>query len=500
MRLALLTFLVGCANTSGVRARASSLETEAESCESFGAFEERLATVRQQLSTAPGDDLVPASTALSSARRRCAEATVAGLFERQEKLGRDDAAREVQALTAALGADETLRLLRSRWGDGAETFASEVALAAFKPGPTPAQPTPTEPIDPSPRPSLPGPEAFGEGPACLRLSTMKAAECLGQWRRDGADDAAFEPSLATFVRQAREAVTASSEEARAEQVATLLQALAQPRGRPVLEPLFKDLERSAEVLLGRARSLHSARRVEEAASTVRPLLLLDAERRRAEPFIAAASSKHERLAQEAGQRVLAARVHRHLAGWFRREAMPAPRLEPGRWSDARWDCPLRKPPLPPLADGVAARLVVRCRTTANTPPSQPADPSLRTFELEASLKKVRIDAEVNLVCGGAPSSTRLTVEELQLDDDVPADDTRPHPLSAPLERFVEATQRACVEGARVAAAQDCRRDELSPLDRTQLFTRWALRLGDWPRCYADWFRATYGVPPPPLGT
>jgi len=493
--------LGGCVTAAGnVRERATRLEAEAEQCESFATFEPRLAQERDALvATARGEDLVPASQSLSRARARCAATTIDGLFERQERQGRSAAVAEVNALTRALGPDETTRLLRAKWGHDADGFLAEVALSGFAPGPTPEQPAPKEPVAPKrDTPTLPGDEHFGEGASCLRRPTVEAASCLAEWRRDGAEEKDLEVSLHALVVRVQREEKLLDDDARAALLGDVLRALALPRERVALTPLFDDLGRMTDKLLARAEALSGAGKVEPAAMVVRPLLLVDESRRRVEPFVQAASRKHTQLSLDAKSLNLAAQVHRYLAAWFLGADAPVPSLEPGQWSDAQWVCQLPKPTLPRLDDGVSARVVARCRELPK-PESQPVDPSMRTFELEASLPRVRIDADVSITCGGKTMSGHLTADEVVLDTSATTlDNTRPHRLDGPLRTLVAKAAKDCRAQTQREVAEDCARLPKSSLEVTQTFTRHALRLGEWPGCYEKSFTALYGRPPPPV--
>jgi hypothetical protein len=495
-------FLSACVTTSGsVRDRAARLEAEAAQCESFSSFEPRLAQERDALvATARGEDLVPASQALSKARAQCAGATIDGLFERQEKRGRSAAVAEIDALTRALGPDETTRLLRAKWGHDADGFLAEVTLSGFAPGPTPAQPAPKEPLAPRrDTPTLPGDEHFGEGASCLRRPTVEAAACLAEWRRDDAPEQDLEVSLRALVARVQREEKVLDDDARAALLGDVLRAVALPREHAALTPLFDDLGRMTDRLLVRAEALRVSGKVETAAMVVRPLLLVDESRRRVEPFAQAASRRHTQLSLDAKSLTLAAQVHRYLAAWFLGVDAPAPSLEPGQWGAAQWVCQLPQPTLPPLDEGVSARIVARCRELPKTQAQQPVDPSMRTFELEASLPRVRIDADVSITCGGKTTSERLTADELVLDTSTTTlDNTRPHRLDGPLRALVAKATKACREQTQREVAVDCARLPNSSLELTQTFTRHALRLGEWPGCYARWFTSSYGRPPPPL--
>lgn len=494
--------LCACVTASGsVRERATRLEAEAEHCESFSSFEPKLAAERDALvATARGEDLVPASQSLSKARARCAATTIDGLFERQEQKGRSAAVAEVNALTRALGPDETTRLLRAKWGHDADGFLAEVALSGFAPGPTPDQPAPNEPVAPKrDTPTLPGDEHFGEGASCLRRPTVEAASCLAEWRRDGAEEKELEVSVRALVVRVQREEKLLDDDARAALLGDVLRSLALPREHVALTPLFEDLGRMTDKLLTRAEALSVAGKVEPAAIVVRPLLLVDESRRRVEPYVQAASQKHTQLSLDAKSLTLAAQVHRYLAAWFLGADAPVPSLEAGQWSDAQWVCQLPKPTLPPLDDGVSARIVARCRELPKTETQQPVDPSMRTFEFEASLPRVRIDADVTITCGGKTTSEHLTADELVLDTSTTTlDNTRPHRLDGPLRTLVAKAAKDCRAQTEREVAVDCARLPKSSLELTQTFTRHALRLHEWPTCYEKFFTSLYGRPPPPL--
>lgn len=482
---------VGCAAVTA-RQRAERLEADAANCDSFAAFDDTLDRERTALNDARGEDLVPASRALSAARKRCATAVIDSLFSLQESRGREAAVTEVQALTRAFGADVTLSRLRERWGTGADAFVADVTLAASRPGPTPAQPKPTEPTARPAPPSMPGAESFGDGPSCLRRPTREAATCLGDWGREAPDQHLFDSAVKALVERVKKESRELDVAAAATLNGNVLFALGVPRGNAAVEPLFVELSRQADQLLALARRETEAGHDEAAARIVRPLLFTDATRRRAEPFALVASRKHAALATEAAHRTHAAQVHRRLSAWFMGLDAPAPSLEPGRWSDARWDCAVRKPTFPTLPGGFAGRLTARCKV----PRTETKDSEVQALEpLESSTPRVRIDADVTITCGGDSSSQRLSVEELLLDHD-DGTSSRPHALDGPLSRLIAEATTRCQASAKKEAEAACAK-EMESLDRTQLETRVALRLGRWPACFVNWFTNTYGVSPSP---
>lgn len=492
--------LAACVSTSGsVRARAASLEAESATCDSFATFEARLAKEREALdATAPAEALVPASQALARARKRCAATTIDGLFERQRQKGREAAVVEVNALTRALGADETTRALQAKWGHDADGFLAEVELSGFTPGPTPEQPAPKEPEGPRHVPTLPGEEHFGEGASCLRRPSREAATCLADWRREGASDAELDATLKAFASRVLKEAQWLDDEPRAVLLGDVLRGLALPQERAPLGPLFEALARLTEQLLTKARALAEQGQVELAASLVRPLLVVDASRRRVEPLSQAASRRHSQLEHDAQSLTLAAQLHRHLAAWFLGVDAPLPSLAPGRWDAAQWGCQLPRPTLPPLSGGVSGRLLGRCRQLPKAEEKQ-VDPSMRTFDLEASLPRFRVDADVSLTCGGKTTTQRLTVDEVLLDSGVSdLEPARPQRLDGPLAALVASVYAACREHTTREVRVDCARLGGEPLEVTQRFTRHALRLGEWPPCFERWFSSRYGVPPPAL--
>lgn len=497
----LVVFAAGCASTSGdVRARAATLETQAPACESFGAFEARLAKERKALDTAPGDALVPASQSLSNARRSCAKAVIDRLFELQQAKGREAAVSEVEALTKALGGDETTALLRARWGREADGFLAEVMLSGFVVGPTPEQAAPNEPTRPkTAEPKLPGDESFGEGAACLRRSSAEAASCLATWRRDGADETEHRKAVEQLVSRVMKELKLLEDDARAVLVGDVLRGLALPKERSELAPLFSQLASLTDVLVKRAEALSAKGENGRAAVLVRPLLVVDESRRRVEPFCATASLEHSRLATEAKQRVHAAQVHRALSAWFLGKEVTPPSFEPGRWDDMRWSCRLAKPALPKLPDGVSARLLARCRDLPKQNSQEHLDPSMRTNDFEASLPRVRVDADVTLTCGGKVTTKRLTADEVLIDPSTPdLEGSRLQAIEGALQVLVLETEKQCRSESEREVAVECARLGGDPLEVTQAFTRHALRLGAWPACFSAWFEKRYGVQPPSL--
>lgn len=496
-----LVVCAGCASTSAdVRARAASLEVQAPACESFGAFEARLAKERKALDTAPGDALVPASQSLSKARRACAKAVIDRLFELQQAKGREAAVGEVEALTKAFGADETTALLRARWAREADGFLAEVMLSGFAVGPTPEQAAPTEPTRPNTAdPKLPGDESFGEGAACLRRTSAEAASCLAAWRRDGADEAGHRKAVEQLVARVTKELKLLEDDGRAVLVGDVLRGLALPKERSELAPLFGQLASLTDVLVKRAEALSAKGENGRAAVLVRPLLVVDESRRRVEPFCATASLEHSRLATEARQRVHAAQVHRAVSAWFLGKEVTPPSFEPGRWDDTRWTCRLAKPALPKLPDGVSARLLARCRDLPKQNSQEHLDPSMRTNDFEASLPRVRVDADVTLTCGGKVTTKRLTADEVLIDPSTPdLEGSRLQAIEGALQVLVLETEKQCRGESEREVAVECARLGGDPLDVTQAFTRHALRLGAWPVCFSAWFEKRYGVQPPAL--
>ncbi|MBL8923138.1 MAG: hypothetical protein JNJ54_30085 [Myxococcaceae bacterium] len=492
--------LLACVTGSAdVRARAKALEQDAPACPSFVEFEQVLARERRALDAAPGADLVPASQALSNARKRCAQATIDGLFERQQRSGRGAAAAEVEALARALGRDEAVRVLRARWGADADGFLGELESAAFSPGPTPAQPPPQEPVSPAHTPEPPGADAFGEGAACLRRPSAEAARCVADWRRDGAEEQELDAAVARLVARVRQETKLLDDEGRAALLGDVLRGLALPRERAVLAPLFADLAKLTDVLAKRAEGLSARGQPERAAALVRPLLLVDESRRRVEPFALEASQKHVTLATEAKQRAHAAQLHRWFAAWFLGKDAPLPALDVSAWSVASWVCQLPQPALPRLPAGMGGRLVGRCRQLPK-PEQRELDPALRTFDLEASLPRVRVDVDVTLTCGGRTTTKRLTTDEVLVEQGLTPDveSTRPGVLDTQVVTLVGSAEKACAATVADEAARECQRLDGDPLDVTQSFTRHALRLSAWPACFQTWFLQRYGVPLPAL--
>lgn len=492
--VAFCVLTLGCVTTTALT-RADRLEQQSGECTSFIEFDEQLRLEREGLTQqTPGAELVPASRALSTARRRCARTTVEQLFERQQAAGREVAVAEVQALTRAFGADETLKLLRAKWGAGADVFIADVALAASRPGPTPEQPAPVEPTVRPAAPQMPGPERFGEGQACLRRPTLEAASCLGAWRAEVPDPIQLEVALTELVQQTLDACRSLEVPARATLLGEVLSRVGAPRGTAAIEPLFVALVHTSEVLLREAQRFATTGALERAAVTVRPLRLISETRAAAEVHLRAAARKHEALAENARSLPQAEQLHRQLAAWFIGEARAAPTLEAGAWSNTRWDCIARRPTLPPLPGGFAGRLTARCRNGATQPPATTTDDAMRTFELEASTPRVRIEADVTLSCGPTSTTERLSVEDIVLEQDE-AGSTRPHALDEPLRKLVTSTERRCQEQARREFADGCLAT-LPSLERTQRLVRAGLRLGRAPACFIEWFEREYGVRPP----
>jgi hypothetical protein len=498
--LLLVTLVLASCAAPTALSRARALETDAVRCDRFSTFEPTLAAAREALPMeARGDELVPASQALTAARVACARTTIDGLLERQQREGRPASATEVQALTKAFGPERVLELLRARWGPDADRFAPDIASAAYRPGPTPDQPAPTEPVDPrgNERPALPGALETGVAADCLRRPTAEAATCLGDWSRDGAETNELDLALRAFVSRVEREMKGRSDEAGATLLGAVFAGLSLPSDRPALAPLVTGLTQRASRLLPQAEQLAAQGLVERGALLARPFLSVDVTRRRAEPLCRAAARKHTQLANDAGPRPLARAVHLAVAAWLLGEPATPPSLEPGRWDLNRWDCPTAKPTLPTLPGGMTARLVASCRkAAAASHPTQSQEASMRTFEFEASLQRLEVRADVSLTCGGRVTTKRLEASDVVLD--LPTPETRPGPLDGPLAQLVREASAACASSAESDVSTECRRLEAEPLDVTQTFTRLALRLGAWPECFTPWFTRRYDVPPPRL--
>ncbi len=498
-RLLLASLLTACVTTGTVKQRAERLEASAPTCESFAAFEGSLAKERSALDTAPGDELVPASRALSSARRACAVHVVDGLFELQQHEGREAAVKELEAIARAFGADETTSLLRTRWKNEADGFLGEVVAAGTPTRATPTQPAPVDPVDPHPeRPDFPGSSAFGEGAECLRRSDMEAARCLRSWRLDGGDAKEVDRATSTLVTRVKKGLAGASDDERARTSADTLRALGLPSHAPLAKPLVEDLERAAESLLRRAQSLASQGEPERAAVLVRPLVGVDSLRLRAEPFSRAAADLHTALAREAGPRRNAVLLHRAQASWLTGLDEDLAPLEAGRWDTARWDCSYRQPRWPMLPATMDARLVARCRTVTPPKRNEPADPAMRTFDLEKSLPRLQLDADLSLTCAGVVTTKRLSADEVLLDGEERETSSRPHPLDAPLSKAVNEATLACRQAFSSEATKACAALNDPPLDVEERFTRLARHLGRWEPCFIEWESRRTATPLPSL--
>jgi hypothetical protein len=485
---------LACA-TAGPRARANVLLDQAESCQSFVEFDARLAREREALERADGADVVPVSQALSSARRRCARAVIDALFELQERRGRSAAVAEVEALSRALGPDEMTSLIRARWRNEADLFLGDILLSGTPPPTTPRQPTPELPVDPSPeRPAFPD-AAFGEGAECLRRPDLLAASCLREWRRDGADAKAVDEAVKTLSERVVAASRRSPADQRLTTLGDVLRALAVPSHAEPVAALTSELMRLSEAALAEAETSWRRGALEAAAVKVRPLLGVGPTRARAERFTNDAARKHQELAQGAVGRPHAAVLHRALAKWFTGSDEPMPRLEAGRWEPVRWDCPARTPTWPPLLPGMSGSVRARCRRTT-PPPAQPSDPSMRTFEFEASLPRMQFDVDATLTSFAGRQSKRLTAEEVLLEDHEAQASTRPHALDGPLQRFVTdavTAHRTALEGEVRRGCEELPRAASTAEDRLVLLAR---QTGAWPLCFEHWLLATWQVAPP----
>jgi len=232
---------------------------------------------------------------------------------------------------------------------------------------------------------------------------------------------------------------------------------------------------------------------------VRPLLASTATRPRAEAVARGASEKHLELARGSAAWPLAAQLHRFVAASFIDGDEPAPHLEPGQWAEARWDCTLPKLKLPPLPDGTSGRLVGRCRALRKPPPEKTDDGSMRTFELEAAMEKVRLDVDVSLTCAGQQTRRHFSVDELVMDSSV-TDPEGPgaHRLEGPVSALLPEVAARCRSQVQAEVTVDCQRLDRPAFETEEAFTRHALRLGAWPTCFEVWFVRRYSVAPPSL--
>lgn len=498
-RLLLASLLTACVTTGNLRQRAEQLEASAATCESFTSFDATLAKERHALDTAPGDELVPASRALNAARRGCAVHLIDGLFELQQRHGREAAAKELEAIAHAFGVEETTSLLRTRWKNEADGFLGEVIAAGTPTRTTPTQAAPGDPVDPHPeRPDFPGSAAFGEGAECLRQSDLDAARCLRTWRLDGADAKEVDQATSTLVTRVKKGLTGASDDERARTCADVLRALGLPSHATQAKALVEELERAAESLLRRAETFAKEGAPERSAVVVRPLVGVDSLRLRAEPFSRAAADLHAALAREAGARRNAVLLHRAQANWLLGLDDELAPLDAGRWDTARWDCTFRQPRWPTLPATMEARLVARCRTVTPPKRSDPVDPAMRTFDFEKSLPRLQLDAELSLTCAGVVTTKRLSADEVLLDGDERDTSSRPHPLDSPLAKAVSEAALTCREALSKEAAKACAALNDPPLDVEERFTRLARHLGRWEPCFIEWESRRTATPLPAL--
>ncbi len=234
-----------------------------------------------------------------------------------------------------------------------------------------------------------------------------------------------------------------------------------------------------------------------AARLARPFMALREQAPRVDALVDAAVALHLRLAAEAGPRAAAAALHRHLAASLGgpSASWPAPS---GGWETARWTCPRPPPSLPPAPRGARLLLSARCRPVEAASTGAASDDQ-RTFDLEHSLARERIDGDVAISCGAAYQRVSFSVTTLAdqaTDGPLAAQDaSRSHqgPLARELERAAAIAHRLC--GAPAAAPCDDL-DDARALDVEERLTAHALSAGRWATCAGPWLERRYGLPPP----
>lgn len=526
-----LVAVLGCWLLACVAPR-EQLVREGPGCDSFAAFDAR---AREQLDAllaeAPGEALVRESSRLNASRRACARNTLGSLLERREREGLEAVQRELDALTQAYPQGELRALMADALGPDVASLEPLLQEAQVKVRRTADAPR-LERRDDAERKKLeaPMPESMGAAPEVPDTLCDEPTPC-GQLRCVASNEGA---SVEKPARRCLDAAASLAPLARAEQVAQVLALLPEgPSGvrteaLSALETLRRQLwpevlraaggpgcagagaagppdrgvpaDRGAPADLGgsaehgvppdRSSRPDCTGQPARAARLASPFRALPNVRAQVEALREAARAYHLARAKQLERSPSAAWLHRALAHELGADE-PATLEAKGRWQPLRWRCKAEPLALPELPAGVEGTLSVKCGGEA--PAEQPRTDSLRTFELESSMRSQRVEGSLSLTCAGKAQLFDVRVQEPGLEG-FPEEALRQE-----LQRLVERAVTECGRLHALAATRSCAElRRLTPAEVIERFVTHARFTQRWEPCFVEWLEASEGVSPPPV--
>lgn len=473
--------LVGCLTPR------AQLEHDAADCDSFAEFDARAKEQLDALLTdAPGDTLVRESSKLNALRKQCARHAISHFLERREDEGLESVQRELDALTAAYGPQETRALLVEVLGPDVkdldamlEESRTKTARAKAAKGLDQRDDAERKKLEVRP------PDSMGPAPEMPDTMCDEPTPCA-QFRCVASHP---EASSEASARKCLDAASTLEPQARAEQLAEVLSLLPSTPGpsRTDARMMLETLQRQRWPEVEKAVTEKKPGRAAQLAS---PFVALPSVKARVEQLRDAAKAHHLARAKELEKWSGASWLHRSLAHQFGGPE-PEPLPTKGTWKPTRWLCKGEPPTLPELPAGFEGTLTLRCATDEKSTSSSTGP--MRTFELEGAMRMQEVKGTLVLGCGGKSSNFDMKLREPGVEG-FPEESLRQN-----LQRVIEHTQSWCQQAHRLGATASCA--ELSsktPAEITERFVTHARFTRTWERCFVEWLEVTEGVGPPAL--
>jgi hypothetical protein len=466
------------------------VEADAASCPSFGDFDGRVQAETDELvAHAGGDELLTQASALSRARRTCARESISHLLELREQRGSEAVELELEALARAFSPDELKVLLHETLGAAASDLRPQVLevqsrRAQARGGDRDATATPRPaPERERERASEP---ASADTPMCVEATNpCEAAACI-------IEQSAEPGVISSAARRCLDSLRPLPPLDRAVAMATLAAGLRSVGTSGPLTETLLSLETVRRQLWPQVDAELRAQRPALAAQLARPFAVLDSARDDVERVRLQAIAFHLALSRQAGDQLLAARLHRLVAAQLKGPAEPPLTASAGRWATPRWGCSWAMPELPAPFDGVELRLAASCRKQSPANKRTAAgNQALITFDLERELERETISGTVTATCAGRTFGFDFSLRELVID----ASDTgRAEALVTELHRLTNLTQRECAAAWAAQARRGCEQLHADrPVDLEQRFASAFAATGRWEPCFAEHFARRYGV-------
>jgi len=480
--------LVACATARPLPQRLDALEADGAECERFSTFDPQArALLDELLEGAPGDTLVSGSARVNAARRACARRTLDGLLTLREREGLEAVQTELDALVRAWPVDQVEAWLAEAPGG--------VDLVALGPLLGEARERAERERQSSARAALGASARLDTTAAdCVGLASCAAAHCFAGLARGGADASGLMTPMRAAARQCLDEGRALAPDARAARTSALLLDTRAFQGLPEETEAALALETLRRAQWPLVQAAVAAGHFAGAWALAAPYQPLDAAHAEVAAVRQKAIAAHLEKARACGARALCARLHRRLAAEAGGPPEPALSAQPGRWERGRWAC--RRPPLalPDAPPAMTLRLDATCRKPK--PASEPTEDE-KPYELERELLGNALDGEVRATCAGRIVTAAFRVPGFADSTEGPAAEESEANARREVERVVPRLVADCRKLHADAAARAC--GELAsslPQDAEQTFAELAVTLGQWPKCFADWFERRYGVPPP----